>query len=181
MTAAPLYHRYPGQNKPQDAYIELDCRTGELSADWNAEVGGGVPEAVYFGHIRRFPVSCYISQSALYDLLTDPEVRALADRIIAGYIDDEGRAILTDDAHAAAYTIEARLAMSNWPEYQVQVYDADEWIGEDTMRTITAETTDGALDEIAASAQSQADIDGVMINGNIRDFLRNFRANLEEQ
>ena len=52
----PLYHHYDGQFEAQTAYVELDLRDGELRADWDAEVGNGVPADVWHGLRRRYGI-----------------------------------------------------------------------------------------------------------------------------
>lgn len=50
----PVYHKYESQFAPQRAYLELDCRSGDLSADYDGNIGGGVPFPVFHNLILRF-------------------------------------------------------------------------------------------------------------------------------
>jgi hypothetical protein len=63
-----LYHRYPKQDEPQDAYVELSL-DGQVTANWNGEVGNAVPIDVWNGRRLRFSVSPYISGQALATFL----------------------------------------------------------------------------------------------------------------
>jgi hypothetical protein len=67
---APLYHCYPRQIGPQDAYLEID-KNGEISVYWNPEIGNAIPARVYSGQSLRYSVSCYLRQSDIDDLVAD--------------------------------------------------------------------------------------------------------------
>lgn len=77
-----LFQLYPGQCSPQDCYLELDCETGELSASYDVQVGGGLPPNVYWGHARRYTIPC-LTAEAVNDLMKD--IAPLARRILKGY------------------------------------------------------------------------------------------------
>lgn len=47
-------YQYPGQFRPQQAYIELDPSDKTLRCDWNGEIGNAVPFDVYHGRVLRF-------------------------------------------------------------------------------------------------------------------------------
>jgi hypothetical protein len=101
--ALPLYHRYPSQSSPQPAYIELNCKSGQLAGNYNAEIGNAVPLTVYHGHERRWELDESISSESLSDLLS--RITPLAQRILDGYESVwDGRnkvAVLDADAQAA--------------------------------------------------------------------------------
>jgi hypothetical protein len=79
----PLYQMYPQQCNPQGAYIYLDPEDSELSADWSGEVGNSIPESVFHGILRRYPVSPYLSASEINKLME--ELKPLALRVCEGY------------------------------------------------------------------------------------------------
>lgn len=56
----PLYRKYPGQLKPQDAYLEIR-EDGTILCESNPEIGNGVPVRVWHGLDKRFSVSPYLS------------------------------------------------------------------------------------------------------------------------
>lgn len=78
----PLHHQYPRQHAPQAAYLEIDTQRQSARWDWNAEVGGAVPAAVWHGLTIRVAVSADVTASAL-DQLT-ARVRPLVARVIDG-------------------------------------------------------------------------------------------------
>ncbi len=49
-----LYHEYGGQCQPQRVYIEVDCDTETMGADYDAEIGGGVPASVWHHRVIRY-------------------------------------------------------------------------------------------------------------------------------
>ena len=77
-----LYHHYPRQTGPQDAYIELDCETGSVCADWNAEVGNAVPASVWHRRRLRWAIPILTGEAA-NELMTD--LLPLFQRVLDGY------------------------------------------------------------------------------------------------
>lgn len=104
----PLYHLYPQQLNPQDAYVRLDPEAGELSADWNAEAGNSIPMSVYHGLILRYPVNPYLATDEVNGLMG--QLTPLALRVCNGYSEEwdghnnVGR--LTEDAEEASQDIQ---------------------------------------------------------------------------
>ena len=77
------YRKYFGQCQCQDAYIELDCKSGVLSASYDAEIGNAVPFSVYHGHDQRWGISPYMKIKAINKLLE--KIEPWAQQIIDGY------------------------------------------------------------------------------------------------
>jgi hypothetical protein len=128
-TRAPLYHHYPREVNPQGAYVLLS-EEGEVSADWNAEIGNGIPSAVWHGRDIRIPVSPFVAGPDLADFLERfDRGRVLLERI------HEGHAIawdgsnhvgsLTEDAQAARVELEAALQEVK----QADVQRIQDWLG----------------------------------------------------
>lgn len=178
-----LHHQYPGQSQPQGAYVELDCETGALSADWNGEIGNAVPARVWHGHTRRWTIPALKARAA--NALLD-EIEPLAQRVCDGYSSEwDGSnhvARFDDDAAAALEEIHA-LCDGADSEDAVSVWDAADWyagIGSrDTQRAalgITGATTDEELAAIVAreeaDAEASCDADGVE---GIADYLERLR------
>lgn len=156
-----LYHRYYSQTNPQPCYIKLDCKTGRLCADWNAEIGTSVPISVWHGHDQRWSIP------ALHDHVADElleELAPLCQRIVDGYeCEWDGSnhvARFTPDADAARDEIDGMLYRREWDDSEViAVWDAGDWLGLDDYG-ITAKTSDEELDakaeEIEAEAEAEA-------------------------
>lgn len=79
---APLYFRYPEQIFPQEACIELDIESGNLSADYSGMIGPSFPPRVFRGLILRASVPNRLSVQAINNMLD--EIAPLAARVCAG-------------------------------------------------------------------------------------------------
>lgn len=78
----PLYMKYPEQHCPQPAYLLLDTRTGEVTADYSGEVGGsGQPEVVWHGLVRRYAVYPYMTREQVTQVIDSflPDFQTLLD------------------------------------------------------------------------------------------------------
>lgn len=178
-----LHHRYHGQSERQDCYIELDCQDGELTADYNAEIGNAVPMAVHHGHVRRYTIPCLKADAA--NALLD-KIAPLAQRIVDGYSSEwDGNnhvADLDDDAQAAEAEIES-LCDYDYDVETVTVWQAEDWFagvgGYDRQRAemgITAATTDEELDAMTKREEAQATADEVDAIEGVRAHLEMLRA-----
>ena len=62
----PVYAFYAGQYKPQESYITLDLRNGEIDADYSSEMSNSVPFTVFNNVVIRFPIDpCVTGESIL--------------------------------------------------------------------------------------------------------------------
>lgn len=61
----PVYHQYPMQTSPQQAYIELNIETGRVTVHWNGEIGNAVPVSVWHGIGRRYYIPCTLSVAGI--------------------------------------------------------------------------------------------------------------------
>jgi hypothetical protein len=183
---ASLYHRYPRQTSPQDCYIELDCRTGALSADWDGEIGSAMPVDVWHGHRQRWGIPA-LRPDAANALIA--EIAPLAQRVCDGYEEHwDGSnhvARFDTDAQEAIDAIDTLCERAGEePTEQVQVWDASDWLGgigdRDAQRRslgITAATTDAQLAEIEARLVDEAhgeDVDEI-------DGLDRYLASLRDE
>ena len=76
-----LFHLYPGQQAPQDAYIALSIEDEAMWMESNGEIGNAVPSDVWHGTTLRFGLPPI--QAAAANALLD-ELLPLAERVIAG-------------------------------------------------------------------------------------------------
>jgi hypothetical protein len=172
-----LAHQYPGQNKPQDCYIELDLKNETLTADWNGEIGNAIPMDVYHGHTRRYAIPCLLMDAA-NNLLDD--IAPLAERVITGYESKwDGNnhvATLDDDAQQAEAEIEktCETEMEQADETNtVQMWDAEEWLYD--SKSETAGKTDEELEKMAADYENQAESENIHLDSNVLDILKKWR------
>jgi hypothetical protein len=63
------YHTYTGHAQAQPAYIELDCRDGELSSDWDGEVGNGCAAAVWNGLVKQWSIPATLQVGSINDAM----------------------------------------------------------------------------------------------------------------
>lgn len=200
---APLFHQYPGQVRPQPAYLEIDARTGRAACDWSAETGNAVPVDVWARHILRFAIPNALSEAQI-DYLLD-RVAPYVERIKAGYSAEwDGnnyRAQYTENALSAIEMVEEECGQFN-DEELLSIWDPAEWldpclsafdkddgrtnlISDDAVRavfdgfgTVTAASTDQDLDALAATMEAQADSDGCTFTYPVATYLRYVRRDL---
>ena len=154
----PLWQQYEGQLNTQPAYIEFNSITDELSADYSGEIGGGVPEDVYYGKRRRYSISPH---------LTLDEINTLLDEVAAVLETDSGKDVerMCADRLTESHGV---LAVEDW----MQGIDPCDEYG------LTADSTDDDLETIAAAMVDYATGEGCTITGAVgfceylRDELR---------
>ncbi len=172
-----LAHQYPGQNKPQDCYVDLDLKNETLTADWNGEIGNAVPMDVYHGHTRRYSIPCLVMDAA-NDLLD--EIAPLAERVIAGYESwwngNNHIAKLDDDAQAAEDEINKicnETYVSADENNTVRMWDAEEWL--DNIKSDTAGKTDEELEKMAEEYEGEAESENIHLDSDVLDILKKWR------
>jgi len=183
-----LYQHYPQQCQAQPCYIELECETGRLRADYNGEIGNAVPVSVWHGHDQRWTIPALTADSA-NKLMA--EIKPLAQRVVDGYESEcDGSnhvARFDDDAKSAIEEIERKI--ESWDGEMVKMWavadwyeSATHWNDEKTACeigdwTITAETTGTEIGKIAHEMNidlvGEDEIDG--FDDDPRDFLTKIR------
>ena len=153
----PLWVQYDGQLTTQPAYIEYNTITDELSAEYSDEIGGGVPEDVYYGKRRRYSISPHLTLDEINTLL------------------DEVAAVLEKDPDADVERMCAdRLTESHG------VLGVEDWMqGIDPCAEydITADSTDDDLETIGAAMVDYATGEGCTITG-VSDYCEKLRDDL---
>jgi hypothetical protein len=113
----PLYHHYDGQTNPQPAFIEIEA--GEVTFDWNAEIGSAIPMSVHHRRALRLPIPNHLSLAGYQSLFEDitPALR----EIIAGHtLHWDGNNLagrLTEEAQAAFDGLEYQSITGEWDNY----------------------------------------------------------------
>lgn len=200
-TRAPVYRQYPLEHKPQPAYIELDLQHDTIRVDYDGEVGnGGTPMPVYLGRRRRIDINPYARGRTIVAFLESPDTRALLERIEAGYSEDYDRqanlrGYLTDDAQEAFDELQ-RLAENAFsdPEAQATIYNIADYLQNTIARqpaeeptsiiiggigTITAVTTDEAIQRMALTVNELAEADDIELEQDARDYLSELREEVQ--
>ncbi|GAA0500841.1 hypothetical protein [Streptomyces olivaceiscleroticus] len=195
-----LYCHYDGELDMQPAYIELDLKAGKLYADYNAEIGSGIPFSVYHGFDRRYGIPVLTAEAANRVLR---EIAPIADRILADWEEEwDGNnmvAVLGEDAQAAEEEIQEKLGLPTEEGF----YDVDpnqgfddsdlviEWDvdgatsgAEVDEYDITADTTDARLKEIEKQIADEL-VDcgpgGVTVLYGVDDYLKRLRDDLADE
>lgn len=167
-----LYERFRGQTSAQPCFVELNCETGELSAEINPEVGNAVPFRVWHRRALRWSIPALRTDVA--NALLD-EIRPEAARIVAGYeVEWDGNNHVGSYSADAEEAIEAvsSLCERTWDSDDIiEAWDAADWFGgvgsNDAQRRslgITAATTDDELTAIVERERAEAaprEIEGI--------------------
>ena len=185
-----LHCTYSGQLHPQPCHVQLDMRSGALTAATDPEIGNAVPSAVWHGHVVRWniePLRADCANALLEDLAS------LAARMVAGYSSrwngSNHVASLTDDAREAHDAIERLCDQAGHDDAaRLHVWAAADWFAPLGTHSrcaaalgILAETTDEELDAIAEretrDAESTTECDRLE---GCEEFLRDVRATLRD-
>jgi len=163
----PLYYRYACQADCQDAYVELDVESEELTADYDGEIGNAVPSSVWHNRVLRFPCSPYLSVSDLEDLL---------DKVLplAQIVCDNAEIEWDGSNHVGVFNAKADSAMEKirvlCEETKTEVhnvYNALDWIAADGNLEAQAydflAENEWLVSKALKSAVDQANSDGVRL------------------
>ncbi len=169
---------YPGQQKPQSAYIELDCRTGSLQADWNGEVGNAVPADVWHGHTRRYAIP--LLRGATVNALLD-EIAPFAQRVLDGYASawDGNNHVATFDDDASVAEEEIETIIESYGEGDLHWADAEDWLHE-VRDELALAFDDETIDEMIDKYGGDGTEDAPVLVG-IRDYLDDLRKGRRAQ
>jgi len=177
----PLYVQYDGQVTVQPTYVEIDLDSGNLSADYSGDVGGGVPERVWNGDVVRYAIDPDLTASEINQLLDDisPAAQQLIEhrpeRDYAGTIAGQLVIVATD-------TVDPIQQLCDRQTESGGIWDADMWIEADGMNqplckdhnidgiNLRHDSTDKELDEIARKLQELARDEGVTLE-NLDSYL----------
>lgn len=139
---ASLWQHYSGQQTHQDVFISLDTRDGELTADYNGEVGNAVPAAVWHGQVRRYELDVIPTAAGANRLLA--RLAPLAQRILDAW--DAG-----DGAAVDAAEDEMRVAVRDIPDRDcIDVWSVDALCYPEVYDDITADMGDDDITAYAA-------------------------------
>ncbi len=165
-----LLHIYPRQQQPQGCYLELDCRSGGLSAEYNPEIGNAVPFAVWHGHTQRFGI-VPLSKADANELLH--EVEAAAQRVCDGYRSEwDGNnmvAVFDDDALGAMQEIQASCDACDG---QALIWaDARDWLYDVKRDIASALAAGSSIDELMEEYDGDGMVEDQPVLVGLRDYL----------
>lgn len=189
-----LYCRYDREQNAQGCFIALNLETGDFWADYDPEIGNGIPESVFHHRTLRWPVPCLTAKAAL-QLLRD--LAPAAERVLAGAdIEWNGSnhvGELTLPAQQAAGEIAERgerlLADAVADSDVIGECEAADWFsyaGRDEIAKefgITAASADEDLDAATARADREAleiSTPGPLVMYGTLEYFRDLRDYLRE-
>jgi hypothetical protein len=188
-----LHCQYPGQNRLQDAYIQLDLETGIMSADYNGEIGGGIPFSVFHGRTRRWTIPV-LTADAANSVMEDwvPTAQRILDGAEIEWNGHNHVAVLTDDAREADEILGRAMDAGELDDLpNVETLNADDWYSGVSRSEvisqagITGETTDDELAAIVTAEEEEAASCGeggnVSIPDGFDEYLRALRDDLRDE
>ncbi|QQD21215.1 hypothetical protein GJQ54_05245 [Oceanospirillaceae bacterium ASx5O] len=149
----PVYAKYDGQHQPQPAYIELNTRTGELTAAYSGEIGNAVPMTVYHGIDLRYPINCQLRASEIQDAIG--KIATLLQRVLNGHSEEwdgnnyVGR--MSDDAEDA--DTEIFLALADIQPDGGLIESLHQWIEPQPFPSEGQSVEDFAADVVASDGE----------------------------
>lgn len=131
----PLYHRYPGQHFPQNAYIELNPETYHVDADFDRNIGNAMSAMGWNKRQYRLQLPATLSGDEISDLLEDTKILSLIEAVFQGYATKwDGYAhwgCLTKAAQEALECLENELFR------RYKLYDIDDYENETEVYSAT--------------------------------------------
>lgn len=170
--AKDLLCHYSGQIESQGIYIELDCQNGNLSVDYNAEIGYCVPFSVYHGHDQRFGIPL-LTTEAFKNLLD--EIKPFAEIVLSGY-DSEWNgsnfiATFTDEANEALEEIKSLCEQNFSDDDLIITWNVDEYFQYGDMPDINISKKD--FEEFVENEENNIN-ENVLIDGDIEEYFQNY-------
>lgn len=168
---APLYEKYDGQLQPQPAKLRMD-EDGNVDVYVSGEIGGGVPMDQWHNRTLTWGLNAYLARDQVESMLADPEVIALLERIHEVHAVEWDGSNYVGSYDEDLYCKLQRLLDDDYnynPE--AQVLEASDWLfgARQTMDFIWP--NDQPLDSVVKEMEEQAELDGVTLNGSVRDAL----------
>lgn len=177
-----LYHKYPQQHQPQDCYVELDCDSETLTADWNGEIGNGVPFNVWHYRTLRWaiPPLKIDAANALLERLA-PLCQEIIDGYDTRWDGNNWVGDYTDEAMMARDQV-AEICLDadqDWDNME-KVWDVRDWF-EYADLPINSNTEDDRLEELAEEYEAEIETQGETVNGDILEYLTEHRDYLRDR
>jgi len=180
-----LYAHYQGQTNRQDAYIYLDTSTGEMGADYDAEIGNAVPMSVWHNITLRWSIPPYLAAVANEEM---EHIAPLAQRVLDGAsVEWDGSnnvGTYTDDADAAIGEIRDLLAeRADYNDETEVCWEAGyDWYYDAARQFLAADTTDEQIEAWMDEDSTPLDFKTAVIDRDaITEWMRERRDQLREE
>jgi hypothetical protein len=155
---AALYRHFEDRIESQGCHLDLGLEDGQWTADYDVEIGEGIPESVHHGRRMWWTIPCLTAAGAA-ELLED--LAPLARRVLAGATvewdgnNNVGR--LDEDAQQADEEIARRCSSIDTEDYpQVRELEASLWYAEGDVPEVAADATDADLEQLAKAEARDA-------------------------
>lgn len=187
-----IYHWYSREPAPQPAFIELDLRSGELSADYDAEVSRAVPESVFHHRVLRFTIPL-LPPDAVNELLDEasPVAQRILNGAVVGWNGNNEVGTLDQDAQEAEQELNDLCeAMAGDPRCLGAV-PAKDWIEPDAALALLHPNQDASTDRkfgltpanierIARETEESALHEGTIIEGTAEYLTQVYRQHVRK-
>ena len=132
MAKANLYKIYPGQTDPQPAFVAIRLEDGNVSYDWDGEIGGAVPAGVWHGRVLRLRLDPAVDTEALDRLLESEAWKSHLKTLL------EDSEIVWDGSNwVGQLGPEAAAALEAMQELLDELPTVEVWRAEDWLRGVT--------------------------------------------
>lgn len=177
-----LYCHYDGQYEAQQVFIELDPSEGSVTMRHSELIGGGLSIATANGLIREYAVRGIPTAERANEIME--ELLPLFERVCTGF---ESRwdgsnwvGQLSADAEEAEEEINSflnALQEGHIEEGYIEEHDVDDWLQsiDDKELGIAGDSSDEKLREIASATEDDADALGVVLRGDLMEYLQRRR------
>jgi len=179
-----LFEHYSSQSKPQDAYISLDLRDGNFTADVNREIGNAEPMDVWHGVVVRWYMPPLMAATANRLM---GKIAPLAQRMLDGseiewdgsnYIGVMTRYTEEDIDGAIADAIEAAVEDAQY-DFEICWKAGTDWYAEAVIDMLRPETTDAEIEEWMDDDETPVDFPAAVIDRDaITAWMRECRDEL---
>jgi len=128
----PLYCKYQNECQPQPAYITLNPESRTIDADYNGEIGNGIPCSVFNGKAYRWKIPADLPAASVLSFID--EHSAFFDAVCDGYAEvyDGNNYVgrLNDEAQRANEFLDRLTEELQASEDRISVCDTAEYIRE---------------------------------------------------
>lgn len=161
---------YSGQSSQQDVYIELDMETGEVSADYNGEIGNSVPMRVWNGDVKRFPLNFVPTDEGANNLMAE-----ITDMLQAILDAEDGDAEREADDNLQNYLENYEFSEQD----AISFWDATDWLY--ASKSDAEGKTDAELKALATGYENDAYDQNIYLAGDVLEILTQWRDEYAEE
>lgn len=118
-----LYYKYPSQTSAQPVYINLDCRSGRMWADWYGEIGICQPITVWNKLVLRWLIPSNCSAKLANELMKS--IAKEARGLLKGFSERDGKGVFAEGSEELDMAISSKLEVDG----DLHVWEVGDWLG----------------------------------------------------